>query len=1087
MDALHLQLDLFLTGGTYHNATCRYANYVHPEQPLYPARIQSFSLSRELPDPLVGGLAKRSASITLSDKDFQRLDSPTLAAILATENPKGKRARLRLWDPASGTTLDTLNGIISSIGQDYRSLTIEGEDPALLQKLLPTTRALDIYPSLDTSQMESRDPPPIVVFGPMPRVTLGLALATYVTFTAVMGGTEGDKYVYADLTAVPNYVVAAGDRLVYDLYYNAAGNQQALDLRCSDGTVLRNTAAMDQNGLGAGPAINLDAYAALKWYRRDIDLTPLVGKTITEYMLGAEKDSAGTYSASIAYAYILAANETKKVVIFDETITTVPLAYQSRNNTATTASAVIDRNWFYGPIRPDATTGNVTCTAVYVDGRVRESSAYAFVYGNGFHFVRFGTRPQASQGGPAKVQADLNSTEFVRNPANVMQYIWGDSTMLAQSVNAASFTVAASTYADIGDYEKLVGGLAERKQALQILRDLNFRGAYFDLNDSGEVTITVDAAAQHVAAPVNLGQNDDLNLRNAELETNNSLSSSIADQLKQLDFLAYRDPGLGTNAQASYLISATRSRSVGGATITRESPFCGSGKMADREGGYLFKALVAGDLDIAVRTGVTIGKQLTLGQLVKFYSPKQYFSGSQYLIQRIRFDGKNYSLRLTGWDATLFTYTPGKITVSRLVDALIDYSQTTPSTPTSPTYISSTVTIGSDGTTTTVEKFRVTLPAVNCTALHVFCYRTGTAQADPFLTVVKNTVVLGAANDVEVIVPAGISYDIEFYAYNGANNSGFRFSLPALITGRVAAGDTTAPAQVTGVLLAAAPPGNIRVRWTTVTAGDIKKYEIQSATDSGFSANVVTRESLSTETTLTGLTPLTVYWVRVRAKDFSGNPTTDTGWSGASTPASLAAPRTGTDDIGDDTIINGKIANLTITGAKIANATITDAQIGSLNAGKITTGLLTVNPSSGGATAILVDNAGKIRLKSIIGTPSKIVFENSSGGAEVEITGTTGGINFVPVTSGQMVLSLGQTGAVFASASVYAQTSFVTGTTSVEVAGGTASINGTTALSLLGPWRTNQVVGSAPGGALNKYIQLKDTNGNDVGRIAIYS
>lgn len=1056
MDALHVQLDLFLTGGTYHDATCRYANYVHPDQPLYPARIQTFSLARELPDPLIGGLAKRSASVTLSDQDLQRLDSPTLAAILATENPKGKRARLRLWDPATGTTLDTLNGIISSIGQDYRSLTIEGENPALLQKLLPTTRALDFYPSLDTSQMESKDPPPIVVFGPMPRVTLGLALATSLTFSASMGGTESDKYVYADLTAIPNYTIVAGDRLVYDIRLNAAGNRQALDLGYAaeggnPGGTLRTTAAVDQNGLAAGPSANLDAYA-LEFYRRDIDLTPLVGKTIIEYMLGGENDVAGTYVTLFANAYILDASDVKKVVIFDETITTAPFIYQSRNNTATTVTTTVNRAWDYGPIRP-AASGTLSLTAVYVDGRVRETSAYSLATTNtGWRVVRFSTRPQASQGGAAKVQADLNSTEFGRNPANVLKFVWENSTMLAQTINAASFTAAVSTYAGIGDYEKIIGGLAERKQALQILRELNFRGAYFDLNESNEVTLTVDAAAQHAAAPVNLGQQDALNLRNAELAANNSLSKSIADEPKRLDFLGYRDPGLGSNAQPSYLISATRSRSAGGATITRESPYCGSGKMADREAGYLFKALVSGDLDIEVLTGVTIGKQLTLGQLVKFYSPKHYFSGAQYLIQGIRFDGKRYALRLTGWDATLFTYTPGKVTVSRLVDAVIDYAQTPPSTPTSPTYISSTVSIGSDGKTISIEKFRVTLPSVNCTELHVFAYRTGTGQADPLQSIVKKDVTLGGTNDIEIIVPAGLSYDVEFYAYNGANNSGFRYSLPALITGRVAAGDTTNPATVTGVLLAAAPPGGIRVRWTALADLTLKNYEVQSATDSGFSQNIVTRVSLSTETTITGLTPGTPYWVRVRGKDFSGNPTTDTGWSTGSTPASLAAPRTGTDDVGDGTITNAKINDL--------------------NATKITTGILTVNPSSGGATAIFVDNAGKIRLKSLAASPSRIMFEDTTQTELVEISGGTADFWIRPITDGTINASIGIGARKFLS---------------VGLGGSTVSLAGSTSIKLFGQLRTDQITASAPGGTLNKYLEIFDINGTSQGRIAIYS
>lgn len=824
MDALHVQLELFLTGGTYHAATCRYGSYDHPDQPLYPARIVTFSLSSALPDLLTGGLAKRSASFTLSDQDLGRLDAPTLAAILATENPKGKRATVRLWDPVTATTTFTLNGVISSLGQDYRTLTIEGDETTLGQQMLPTSRALDHYPSLDTAQMESKDPPPIVVFGPMPRVTLGLAVATSLTFTATMGGPDADKYVYADLTAVPNYTVAAGDRLVYDLHHSGVGPRQAIDLRCSDGTLLRTSGAVDQNGLSSAPGTDLEAYTNSRWYRREIELTPLVGKTITEYLLGGENDTTDAYTANLAFAYILDASDTKKAVIFDETILTTPIAYYSRNNTATTATATPSRFWYYGPIRL-AATGTVSVKAVYVDGRVREAAAYAVVSANGWLWVRFTARPLDAQGRPAKVQADLDSTEFARNPATVCQFLWADATMLNQTVDAASFTAAAAVYAGIGDYLKVVGGLAERKSALQLVRDLSFRSAYFDRTAAGAVTMIVDAASQHPAAPVDLGENDD-RWRNAELVTNNSLSHAIADQPRQLDFLAYRDPGLGASGQASFLISATRSRVIAGATVTRESPYCGAGKMADREAGYLFKALVAQDLDIEVRTGATTGQQLALGQLVKFSSPRHYFSGTQLVIRRLKFDGGTFTLGLVGWDPTLFTYTPGKVTVSRLVDAFIDYTQTTPSTPTSPIHVSSTVTIGDDGAALVIEKFRVTLPSVNCTELRIFLYRNGTGQASPFQTGSKTVIVLGGTNDIEVEVPVRMVYDIEFYAYNGANHPDHRYSLPALITGRLAASDGTAPAVPTGLAATVGTGQVVSLDWNNNPELDFGEYRV---------------------------------------------------------------------------------------------------------------------------------------------------------------------------------------------------------------------------------------------------------------------
>jgi hypothetical protein len=921
MDALHAQLTLFLNGGTYHNATCYFANYVRADQPLFPARILSYETSWELPDPLAGAIAKRSASITLSDKELNRKDSPTLAAILATEDIKGKRARFSLWNPQTGNLVYTLDGIIASIGRDYRTLNLEGEDPGLLQTLIPTTRAADIFPSLDASFTESKDPPPIVVFGPMPRVTLPLAVPTYLLFTATMAGTNQNKFLYADLDYVPDATVAAGDKLVYDVRWDTQNNLQAIDLQCTDNTKLRNTAAVDQNGLSAHPGTNINAYAFGRFYRREIDLAPIVGKTISAYMVACENDTAGSYSARICNAYILDADGNKKVTIFDESITSATITYVERDTASATATVSATRQWLFGPIRIPG-GGTFTCRAVYTDGRVRNTNEWGIINFYGYFFVRFLQRPLDAQGRPAKVQADLDSTEFGRNPANILKFIWSDASMLNQSVDASSFSAAATIYTLLGDYENVVGGLAERKQALQVLRDLAFRGAFFDKTSNGAITISVDSSALHPAAPVDLGQQDTRSLNNAQLVTNNALDVSVAEQIKQLDYLAYLDPGLGASARESFLISATRSRATGGRIETVRSPYAGSGKMADRETDYLFKMLTGFDLDIEVSTGVAVGSQLTLGQLVKFYSPKHYFSGSQYLIRRIRFDGATFTLRLTGYDVNLFSYAPGKVTVSRLVDSFIDYSQTKPATPTSPTFVSATVVTASDGTVVSIERFRVTLPAVNCTELYAYAYRSGIAQAQPFKIVNNKSITLGTTNDIEIDVKAGTSYDIEFYAYNSANHPDFRFSNPALITGRVAAGDTTAPATVAGLVATAGTGKSINLSWTKNTELDLSEYIIYRGTTTN--PTVEYARSRTNNFTDTNVAYDTTYFYRVKAVDFSGNAS-----ASFSANASALVRKVLTGDVDDNQITSAKrqpvnstlISGITVPGnSAVANS-----------------------------------------------------------------------------------------------------------------------------------------------------------------------
>lgn len=836
-DALHVQLDLLLTGGTYHNATCRYANYVHPSYPLYPARITAWSYTHELPEITSGGLARRSASVQLSDKELNRLDAPTLAAILKNEDPRGKRAVLTVKHPVSGATIYALNGIVSSVGQDYRSLTIEGDNPALVKTLLPQPRVLDYFPSADCSHCDSKDPPITVVWGPMPRVTLPLAVATFCNFETTMGGGESNKYVYADLTSVPNVIVAAGDMLVYDIRLNAAGVRHAIDLRCSDGTLLRNTAAVDQKGLAAHPNTNLDAVAVGKYYRREIDISVLAGKTVTEYLLGGENDTAATFISSIANAYIIDANGAVKVTIYDETINNPVIAIFDRNNVATTATFTRFPQWRYGPIRPPA-SGALSVRAGYVDGRVRDPSSYTLVLNGGHYWLYFTSRPFDTSGRPAKVQWDLDSTEFGRNPANILKFIWGDASMLGQAVNAASFSAAASVYAGLGNYETIVGGLVERRAAHQLIKDFSLRGATFDQNSAGEITMTVDASGLHPAAPVRLGYQDAYGLNNAEVLRNNDLDTSIIDKVKQFDLLSYRDPGLGVNAKASYLISATRSRATGGATVTQENDFLGSGKLADAETDYRFKLLVSQDFDVEVATGVTIGSQVTLGQLVQLHAPRYYFDGTQYMIRRIQCDGSRYTLRLIGYDAALFTYAPGDVKASRLVTAFIDYSQTEPGALANLS-VSYTYDTDSQGNIIAVARLQADAPSVNVNAI-VFRAKRWVSGSPTGITFAEQRIPCTpgqTAVKAELELGAGVKYDIEAQAFNGLNAAAAQYGPVATFPGSPVTipKDTVGPGAPTSLLYSIrAGENRARLQATMPSAADVEIVKILRSIDTNF-------------------------------------------------------------------------------------------------------------------------------------------------------------------------------------------------------------------------------------------------------------
>jgi hypothetical protein len=114
--------------------------------------------------------------------------------------------------------------------------------------------------------------------------------------------------------------------------------------------------------------------------------------------------------------------------------------------------------------------------------------------------------------------------------------------------------------------------------------------------------------------------------------------------------------------------------------------------------------------------------------------------------------------------------------------------------------------------------------------------------------------------------------------------------------------------------------------------------------------------------------------------------------------------------IGDAQVTNAKIADAQITNAKIADAQITNAKIANISADKITTGLLTVNPTTGGAVAIFVDNAGIIRIRSVSSTPGRLVFRNDAGTDLHEISGgSTSDMYIQPVSDGNGQMKMGQT------------------------------------------------------------------------------
>jgi hypothetical protein len=129
-----------------------------------------------------------------------------------------------------------------------------------------------------------------------------------------------------------------------------------------------------------------------------------------------------------------------------------------------------------------------------------------------------------------------------------------------------------------------------------------------------------------------------------------------------------------------------------------------------------------------------------------------------------------------------------------------------------------------------------------------------------------------AGRDDTTLVLSGltpyVNYDFQIRAYDySANYSGWSGTTTA--TGAT----NSAPVAVTGLSLSAAANA-ITATWTESTEDDVKNgaglYEVDIATNSGFTTGLFTYRTGANFITIGGLNPSTGYWLRVRAVDNGG-------------------------------------------------------------------------------------------------------------------------------------------------------------------------------------------------------------------------
>jgi len=159
-----------------------------------------------------------------------------------------------------------------------------------------------------------------------------------IEFKATCAGTsdpEANLYYYNAFSDLP-CLIAAGDKLVYDMWQNSNDARVGLDAVTNQPMTSKyysmrdwgkdyNDASVpyglyDQNGVWSHPAVDLAGRATNKWYHREIDLTKCAGYTFVRWSLAMEGEKAGDFAVRFRNIQIIDKNGNLKYTLFKDSI-----------------------------------------------------------------------------------------------------------------------------------------------------------------------------------------------------------------------------------------------------------------------------------------------------------------------------------------------------------------------------------------------------------------------------------------------------------------------------------------------------------------------------------------------------------------------------------------------------------------------------------------------------------------------------------------------------------------------------------------------------------------------------------------------
>lgn len=307
-----------------------------------------------------------------------------------------------------------------------------------------------------------------------------------------------------------------------------------------------------------------------------------------------------------------------------------------------------------------------------------------------------------------------------------------------------------------------------------------------------------------------------------------------------------------------------------GAERARALRYIRSGFVADRVAWYrAVRALHSQRLRLRIYRATH-----ALGDVLEISSRTWGVYGSRWRVREAQTIVGGVELECTPYVPELFTYLPAELSPDAVADYTPDYSATPPAAPVFSRVIGTETVVAADGTLTALVRMRAGPPPGNWAELMVALVHDITGEIS---LQVLTTDLDGGQSAVVTGLRPGEPYKMLVYARNSYGLQGaVRDTFDAVAIGGgeadtvlTTAGFASTPPSVATITAAQIPPRAIDVKWTAVTAANLREYVLERSVNSLAWTEVWRGRTLSYVDRDVGYGA--TYQYRIRARDTWGN------------------------------------------------------------------------------------------------------------------------------------------------------------------------------------------------------------------------